>query len=116
MLELPQDEFDPGTPDFPDRLGLQQNYPNPFNPETTISFYLNNGITGDTEIVIYNLKGQAISKLPILESGVEGNSETGYYLVWDGTSDPCDEFPSGIYFYKLSSGDFTQVKKMILMK
>ncbi len=101
MLELPQDEFDPGTPDLPDRLGLQQNYPNPFNPSTTIYFNVREGETAN--LSIYNTKGQIIEK----SSFTEGT----YNYVWEA-----EGMDSGLYFYKLESPSYSNTKKMVILK
>ncbi|MBT4333544.1 MAG: T9SS type A sorting domain-containing protein [Candidatus Cloacimonetes bacterium] len=86
------------------------NYPNPFNPTTTISFSLTTEITENTEIIIYNLKGQKVKNLPITLSGDEGAG------IWNGTDNSGQPVSSGIYFYKLGVGDLQQVNKMILLK
>ena len=87
------------------------NYPNPFNPETTISFSLTTEITEDTEIVIYNVKGQKVKTLinEILPAGEHS-------VVWDGTDDNNRQVGSGVYFYKMKAGSLTYTKKMILLK
>ena len=85
------------------------NYPNPFNPSTTIKFETTN-LHEDTRIEIYNLKGQKVKTLPVTLSGVEG------LAIWNGTDVNNQPVSSGIYFYKLKSGNFVQTKKMILMK
>ena len=88
---------------------LMQNYPNPFNPETTISFNLT---AEDAELSIYNIKGQKVKSFLI-------NSSTHTpinSIVWNGTDDNNNPVTSGIYFYKLSAGDKTAVKKMLLLK
>ena len=95
------------------------NYPNPFNPSTTISFSLTTEITERTELTIYNLKGQKIKDLsPSLchPEFIEGQGESRYSVTWNGTDQNNQPVSSGIYFYKLKSGDFEQTKKMILMK
>ncbi len=84
------------------------NYPNPFNPSTTISFTLNPENTEDTELTIYNLKGQKIRQFSIF------NFQSS--ITWDGTDQVNKPVSSGIYFYKLKAGSFEQTKKMILMK
>jgi len=84
------------------------NYPNPFNPSTTILFELNTEFTGNTELLIYNLKGQKIKQYSII------NSQSS--IVWDGTDHSDKPVSSGIYFYKLKSGNYEQTKRMILMK
>ncbi len=88
------------------------NYPNPFNPSTTISFNLTAGLRETTpeqaEMIIYNLKGQQIRKYSIFNNQ--------FSIVWDGTDENNQLESSGIYFYKLKAGDFSQTRKMILLK
>ena len=89
-------------------LFLNQNYPNPFNPSTTISFSTTES-TENTELMIYNIKGQKIRQYSIL------NNQSS--IIWDGTDDRDKPVSSGVYFYKLKVGDkYTQTRKMILMK
>ena len=92
-----------------------QNYPNPFNPsgaghspETTISFELNTENTEDTEIVIYNIKGQQIKKYSIF------NNQSS--IVWDGTDENNQPVTSGIYFYRIKTGNSVKTNKMILLR
>lgn len=83
---------------------LAQNYPNPFNPATTIEYSIKK--QSNVEIEIYNAIGQRISTL------VNGIQEAGNYkLNWNAKN-----FASGIYFYRIKAGEFTQIKKMILLK
>jgi hypothetical protein len=83
---------------------LRQNYPNPFNPSTTIRFAIPK--ESFTSLEIFNALGEKISTLVS-----EILSEGDYRYSWNARG-----FPSGIYFYKLSSGTFTEIKKMILIK
>jgi len=89
---------------------LRQNHPNPFNPETTISFSVSEANV-NTEICIYNVKGQKVKTLidEILDSGE-------HYTVWNGRNDAGNKVGSGVYFTKMNSGKFISIKKMILMK
>jgi hypothetical protein len=83
---------------------LSQNYPNPFNPKTIINFQLpkNNYVT----LTIYDILGRKVSILVIEEL------KAGTYQVdWDASN-----YTSGVYFYKFIAGEFTETKKMILMK
>ncbi|MCD4817930.1 MAG: T9SS type A sorting domain-containing protein [Candidatus Cloacimonetes bacterium] len=85
------------------------NYPNPFNPSTTISFSFTTENTENTELVIYNLKGQKVRKYSIF------NNQSS--ISWDGTDDLGKLVSSGIYFYKIKSGTkFSNTKKMLLLK
>ena len=83
---------------------LYQNYPNPFNPSTTISWYSPNG--GQQVVKIYNVVGSEVVTL------MNENKPAGTYSVkFDGKS-----FSSGIYFYKIQTGSYSSVKKMMLLK
>lgn len=88
---------------------LNDNYPNPFNPTTTISYNL--AENSNVELSIYNLKGQKVKTLvnDILTAGENS-------VIWNGTDENNQPVSSGIYFYKIKTGDFTETKKMILMK
>jgi hypothetical protein len=84
------------------------NYPNPFNPSTTISFSLISESTENTELIIYNLKGQEIRQYSIF------NNQSS--ILWNGTDENNNPVSSGIYLYKLKNGRYTSTRKMILMK
>jgi hypothetical protein len=83
---------------------LSQNYPNPFNPTTVISYSLPS--SSNIKLIVYNTLGQSIKTL---ESGYK---QAGNYSINFNASDR----PSGIYFYKLEAGSFSQIKKMLLIK
>jgi len=87
------------------------NYPNPFNPSTTISFEIDYDQQEQIELIIYNLKGQKVKQIEI--SNVElGLNE----VVWNGDDELGKPVSSGIYFYKLISGDIQISRKMLLLK
>jgi hypothetical protein len=83
---------------------LEQNYPNPFNPSTLIKFSV--PTNGRVIMKIYNVIGRLVSVL------VNGNFEKGNYSVEFNGSD----LPSGVYFYKLESGGYSDIKKLVLLK
>lgn len=83
---------------------LFQNYPNPFNPSTTISFNLPNAEF--TSLKVYDILGKQVAVL-CEEELVSGN----HSIIWDASNNS-----SGIYFYKLISGNYSETKKMILSK
>ncbi len=88
---------------------LTQNHPNPFNPSTTITFAVPE--LSEVTLAIYNLRGQLIRTLHT------GQISAGYHsVVWNGTDTQGNLVTSGIYFYVLKAGNFTQVKKMSLLK
>jgi hypothetical protein len=88
---------------------LGANYPNPFNPTTTISFSLKE--RGPVAINIYNILGQKVKTLHTGETPA-GN----HHLSWNGKDDKNNNVASGVYFYKMQSREYTNTRKMILMK
>ena len=90
---------------------LLPNFPNPFNPETTINYRLAGNTDQETKLVIYNAIGQEIRTL------VQKIQPAGEYVVhWDGTDNLGQKVSSGIYMYHLTSGDFSQTRRMMLLK
>ncbi len=88
----------------PSKFILFQNYPDPFNPTTKINFELPK--ESFTKLIIYDLLGREVATL------VNEQLKPGTYEVeWNGSS-----YASGVYFYNLTSADFTETKKMVLMK
>lgn len=88
---------------------LSQNYPNPFNAGTVIDFTLRN--SGHVKLEVFNILGQSVITL------VDGEKPAGIYSVeWDGQNARGQSVPSGMYFYRLNTDRFTDVKKMTLLK
>jgi len=93
----------------PTSYALQQNYPNPFNPTTTIEYEL--PVTGQVEMSIYTILGE---KVVTLVNEVE---KAGFYRVqWNGRDMNAHSVASGVYFYRVHAGQFTSVKKMLMLK
>lgn len=88
---------------------LLNNYPNPFNPTTNITFSL--AEPTHTTIEIYNVKGENIKTLVDKTLSADNHK-----VVWDGTDKTNKLVSSGVYFYKMKAGMYTNTKKMILMK
>jgi hypothetical protein len=90
--------------EIPNGFNLSQNYPNPFNPSTTIEFAIPD--KSDVSLRIFNIHGQEVKTL------AGGNYPAGTYRVnWDATG-----FASGVYFYSIQAGSFSQTKKLLLVK
>ena len=94
----------------PEVYALRNNYPNPFNPETTLKYDLPDA--GDVKLEVYNMLGQVVRTL------VNEHQTAGRYAIqWDATNEHGQNMSSGIYFYRVQvGGEFTDVKKMLLLK
>ena len=90
--------------DVPNKFDLAQNYPNPFNPTTTISFSLPHA--GNATLKVFSTAGEEVATL------VNGVTAAGSHTVQFNAT----RLASGVYFYRLTSGDLTQIKKMVLVK
>lgn len=90
--------------EIPSEFSLSQNYPNPFNPSTNISFSLPK--SEFVNLSVYDLSGKLVDEL------VNSNLEAGKYTTNWSASD----LSSGVYFYKITAGDFVDVKKLTLIK
>jgi len=88
---------------------LHPNFPNPFNPSTTINFDMPKA--GNARLSVYNVKGQLVRSLVNEDRGFGSHS-----VVWNGMDDNGNTVPSGIYFYRLSTDNHTETRKMMLMK
>ncbi|TFB13431.1 T9SS type A sorting domain-containing protein [Candidatus Marinimicrobia bacterium MT.SAG.4] len=94
---------------IPETYDLSANYPNPFNPTTKINYQLKEKT--QVKIVVFNLLGEQVATL------VDGEQTAGAYITeWNGLSDSRKVLASGIYFYRMTAGDFTKTNKMILLK
>jgi subtilisin family serine protease len=93
----------------PRGYALFQNYPNPFNPSTTIDYALPAG--GPVKMNIYNIRGQLVRTLIDQEQAAGSHS-----IQWDSRTDHGRTAASGIYFYRLTYGDWSHTRKMVLMK
>ena len=99
------------TPLLPQTFTLDQNYPNPFNSSTAIRYAL--PTTADVDLAIFNLAGQRVATL------AEGMREAGTYTVrWDGRDSNGRALASGVYLYRLRTGDGQQVetRKLVLIR
>ena len=89
---------------LPGRFSLSQNYPNPFNASTAIEFYIPE--PGDVRLDVFNVLGQKLATL------VDDRLESGKHrVIWN-----CRDLTSGVYFYRLESGNLTETKRMVLLR
>lgn len=115
-LEVPtgiEDGSGEPTGSLPRVMALEQNYPNPFNPETSISFTVPGG-EGDAapvRLVVYSMRGKLVRTL------VDRALGAGRHMVtWNGRDEHGQEVSSGMYFYKLESGEEMVVRKMVVLR
>jgi len=96
-------------PNAPAGFNLKQNYPNPFNPTTRINYTI--GLESFVNLTVFDVSGNFVKTL------VNAHQPNGVYsLQWDGTNELGNKMPSGNYFIKIKTGEFTQSRKMILLK
>jgi hypothetical protein len=102
-----------GQSNVPAKFSLAQNYPNPFNPQTTIRYEISGNLATpvQTTLKIYNLLGQLVRTLVD-----EPKSSGAYEVIWDGKDSQGEQVSSGVYFYRMTAGNFSESKKMILIK
>ncbi len=93
---------------MPGRFSLSQNYPNPFNPETEFDMYLPEA--SEWRVDILNVQGQLVRTM-------SGYAEAGLVVIkWFGDNDGGTRVASGIYFYKATAGQYSEIRKMVLLK
>ena len=94
---------------IPKTIKLIQNYPNPFNPITEIRYNLSENLF--VYVTVYDMLGNIVKNL------VNKNQNSGSKSVqWDATNNQGESVSAGVYLYKIQAGDFSQTKKMILLK
>ena len=99
---------------IPEETALHHNYPNPFNPETWIPYQLAHA--ADVTLTIYDTKGVLVRQLDL------GHQQAGYYTnrtraaYWDGRNHLGELVGSGLYFYHLRAGDYSTIRKMVILK
>ena len=100
--------------EIPAETALLRNYPNPFNPETWIPYQLSHA--AEVTLTIYDTKGTLVRQLDL------GYQQAGYYTkrtraaYWDGRNHLGEAVGSGLYFYHLSAGDYSTLRKMVILK
>jgi len=96
-------------PELPTAFALEQNYPNPFNPVTEISYALPKG--SNVLLRIFDVSGRHVATL------VDGFREAGYSSVtWDGRDNRGMAVSSGVYFYQIVAGNWSEQRKMVLLR
>ncbi|MBI4811129.1 MAG: T9SS type A sorting domain-containing protein, partial [Ignavibacteriales bacterium] len=112
---IPDSELPPAPPEIeivhtttPTNFVLHQNYPNPFNPSTAIRYQI--PFSCWVTLKVYNVLGQEVATL--VDESASGGQDAGFKSINWNTSN----IPSGVYYYKLKTEKFTQVRKMLLIQ
>ena len=99
---------------IPEETALLANYPNPFNPETWIPYQL--AEPAAVTLTIYDMSGKVVRRLAV------GHQAAGIYrsrsraVYWDGRNQLGEPLASGLYFYTLTAGEFTETRRMLILK
>lgn len=99
------------SPSLPRAFSLLQNAPNPFNPSTVISYTIPEGQQVKVKLEVFDLRGKIVRTL-----ADEKRAAGFYHVMWDGTDEKGRTVGSGVYFYRLRAGNYTAVRKMVLVK
>ena len=98
----------------PKETALLANFPNPFNPETWIPYQLAND--ANVTLTVYDTNGAPVRQFDL------GHQSAGFYTTrtkaayWDGRNDTGESVASGVYFYQLQAGDYTDLRRMVILK
>ena len=98
----------------PGETMLLPNYPNPFNPETWIPYRLAADV--DVQISIYESKGVLVRQLNPGHQPAGFYTDRGRAAYWDGRNENAESVASGAYFYQLRAGDYSQMRRMVVVK
>ena len=98
----------------PKETALLPNYPNPFNPETWMPYHLS--YDANVQITIYNMQGVLVRQLDLGHQPAGFYTDRGRAAYWDGRNDSGELVASGVYFYQLRAGDYSALRRMVIVK
>ena len=93
---------------------LLQNYPNPFNPETWIPYQLNQA--SEVSLSVYSSEGKLVRQIDLGLKPAGNYQRTERAIYWDRRNASGESVSSGVYFYRLQAGDYSQTRKMVILK
>ena len=99
---------------IPEITQILQNYPNPFNPETWIPFQLAEDSTVPART--YDVTGRQIRTIELGRIATGNYVESSNAIYWDGKTDTGEFVSSGTYFYQIEAGDYTETRKIVILK
>ena len=98
----------------PTETQLLANYPNPFNPETWIPYHLAEDVL--VTLTIYDKAGQVVRTIDVGHQTASAYESRSQAIYWDGRNQLGEQVASGVYFYHLSTGDYSATRKMMILK
>ena len=99
---------------IPTNTQLLPNYPNPFNPETWIPYHLAHD--ADATLSIYDARGVLVRQFDLGHQSAGFYTDKGHAVYWDGNNERGESVASGTYFYQLRAGDYTALRRMVIVK
>jgi len=99
---------------LPTTTQLLANYPNPFNPETWIPYQLNQ--ESEVSLSVYSSEGKLVQEIDLGLKSAGNYQTTERSIYWDGRNTNGESVSSGVYFYRLQAGDYSQTRKMVILK
>ena len=100
--------------EIPETTALLPNYPNPFNPETWIPYHL--ATDAEVTLTIYDVRGSVVRTLTLGHQSAGVYQSRGRAVYWDGRNNLGEPVASGVYFYTLTTGDFTATRRLLIRK
>lgn len=99
---------------IPMETELLNNYPNPFNPETWIPYRL--AKAASVTLAIYDVQGTIVRRIEVGHQPAAVYVSRDKAISWDGRNNNGERVSSGVYFYRLEAGDYSAIKKMVILK
>ena len=98
----------------PKETALLPNYPNPFNPETWIPYHL--ARDADVQLTIYDIQGEIVRRFDLEHQSAGFYTDRSKAAYWDGRNESREPVASGVYFYYFSTGDYSQMRRLVILK
>ena len=98
----------------PKETALLANYPNPFNPETWLPYHLAHD--AEVTLTVYDTKGVLVRQLDLGHQSASYYTDRARAAYWNGRNESGESVTSGVYFYQLRAGDYSAIRRMVIVK
>ena len=99
---------------IPKETALLANYPNPFNPETWLPYHLAHD--AEVTLTVYDTKGVLVRQLDLGHQSASYYTDRARAAYWNGRNESGESVTSGVYFYQLRAGDYSAIRRMVIVK